>query len=421
MTTERDFDRIARAWLEFGPNEAPDRSIAAVLDAIETIPQTRQPWRWPFWRPTTMTRIPVLAAIAGLILVIVGMLALGSGRPAVSPTPSSAPSTSPAAVAPSADSQPLPGALVGGWVSKNKNFDAAPPNVISFGLKESPDLPVADFAFENTERAESLRSHVRELAPGTIELTTEATDSGCAKDAVGRYTWSVSTDGQWLALAPDGPDACAPRGNIIAGSWQRSLGHDSNGGPGIAAAFRPYVEFTLPREPWTAWWGTRENVAIDSKAGSKTFKIWKDLDGFADPCDITKGRSNLPPGMDAFIQYISTDPRFKVTATQDLTIDGHRAVALTFRIGDDLKAPCWTFDGNKDDRTGVLTWVQRSWPAEGFWNGTIASDGLLVVTEVDGTSIVFEAADSPASGPVVLQDVLDTVRFTNTLPTPPAS
>jgi hypothetical protein len=31
MTSERDFDRLARAWLEQGPDEAPDRVIAAVL------------------------------------------------------------------------------------------------------------------------------------------------------------------------------------------------------------------------------------------------------------------------------------------------------------------------------------------------------------------------------------------------------
>ena len=58
MSTERDFDRIARAWLDVGPNEAPDRAIATILDAVGTTAQNRRPWRWPFWRPTTMTRFP---------------------------------------------------------------------------------------------------------------------------------------------------------------------------------------------------------------------------------------------------------------------------------------------------------------------------------------------------------------------------
>ena len=42
MTTERDFDRLARAWLELAPDEAPDRVIAAVLQAAETTPQMRR-------------------------------------------------------------------------------------------------------------------------------------------------------------------------------------------------------------------------------------------------------------------------------------------------------------------------------------------------------------------------------------------
>ena len=50
MTDERDFDRLARAWLELGPDEAPDRVIAAVLQAVEATPQVRRPLRWPSWR-----------------------------------------------------------------------------------------------------------------------------------------------------------------------------------------------------------------------------------------------------------------------------------------------------------------------------------------------------------------------------------
>jgi len=78
MTSERDFDRIARAWLDLGPDAAPDRAIDSVLQAIETTPQVRRPIRWPFWRPTIMTRLPVLAALAGGgVVVAVGLFAVG--------------------------------------------------------------------------------------------------------------------------------------------------------------------------------------------------------------------------------------------------------------------------------------------------------------------------------------------------------
>ena len=50
MTGERDFDRLAQAWLELGPDEAPDRVVAAVLQAAQTTPQARRPIRWPLLR-----------------------------------------------------------------------------------------------------------------------------------------------------------------------------------------------------------------------------------------------------------------------------------------------------------------------------------------------------------------------------------
>ena len=61
MTTDRDFDRLARAWLETGPDEAPDRVIAAVLQAAETTPQVRRGLRRPFRRSVTMTRLSMAA------------------------------------------------------------------------------------------------------------------------------------------------------------------------------------------------------------------------------------------------------------------------------------------------------------------------------------------------------------------------
>ena len=50
MTANDDFDRIARAWLDLMPDEAPDRAVHAVLQAVETTPQVRRPWRWLPWR-----------------------------------------------------------------------------------------------------------------------------------------------------------------------------------------------------------------------------------------------------------------------------------------------------------------------------------------------------------------------------------
>lgn len=72
MTHERDFDRLARAWLELGPDEAPDRVVAAVLHAAEVTPQVRRPLRWPIWRSFKMNRVSQAAGAAAVLVVVIG-------------------------------------------------------------------------------------------------------------------------------------------------------------------------------------------------------------------------------------------------------------------------------------------------------------------------------------------------------------
>ncbi len=106
MTSERDFDRLARAWLELGPDEAPDRVVAAVLQAAETTPQVRRPIRWPTWRSFHMNRMSLAAgAVAILVVVMGGGILLNQRNQAVTGGPSPTPgvtSSQPAVVAPSA-------------------------------------------------------------------------------------------------------------------------------------------------------------------------------------------------------------------------------------------------------------------------------------------------------------------------------
>jgi hypothetical protein len=100
MTTDRDFDRIAEAWLADGPEELSVRVLDAVVDEIHTTRQRhalRLPWRFP-----TMT-MPVRAAaiVAVGALVVAGVAVLG-GAGRGGPSPSQAPAASaPAAVVPS--------------------------------------------------------------------------------------------------------------------------------------------------------------------------------------------------------------------------------------------------------------------------------------------------------------------------------
>jgi hypothetical protein len=102
MTSERDFDRLARAWLELGPDQAPDPAVAAILRAVDATPQVRRPFALPIRRPLAG------AAVAALAIVVVGGAILLSqrnqpqtGSPATLPT---------AAPSPSPEISPLPSA-----------------------------------------------------------------------------------------------------------------------------------------------------------------------------------------------------------------------------------------------------------------------------------------------------------------------
>ena len=164
--------------------------------------------------------------------------------------------------------------------------------------------------------------------------------------------------------------------------------------------------------------GQTDTILIE--APSLSFKLWKDLDGFVDPCDIEAGRMDLEPGMDAFLAYLNGDPRFTVTSQEEFEIDGHRAVEVQYKIGELVTPPCWDFDGNEADKTGVLTWIPRA-ASGGFWNGRINDQGMVVVTEFDGAALIFEPVKPSGSTWVIDRDVLETVRFLDALPTPPAS
>ncbi len=105
MTTDRDLDRIVRAWLADGPEELSDRVIDAAVDQVHLTRQRRTfgvPWRLPTM--TTPARIATAAVIG--VLVFGGTL-LFFGRPgqpavggaAATPSASVAPTTAPSAAA----------------------------------------------------------------------------------------------------------------------------------------------------------------------------------------------------------------------------------------------------------------------------------------------------------------------------------
>ena len=101
---ENEFDRTARAWLDDGPTRMSDRALLSALEEIHTTRQRRS-W-WPARRATPVN-IFVRAAIAAVLVVGVGLVAINvlpgqpdgsnvGGQPSASPSTSASPPLSPA-------------------------------------------------------------------------------------------------------------------------------------------------------------------------------------------------------------------------------------------------------------------------------------------------------------------------------------
>lgn len=161
MSDGHRFEREARAWLELGPTDAPDRVVEAALLEIEQTSQERV--LWIPWRLPTMTPRLGLAATALVAVVAVGLIYLNLpnradvGAPSPTPTlsaPTSTPGSTPGTSSP--DYSTLPGWIV---------FE-------HFGL--APDGSTA--AFDNDLRQIWLvhadGTDLHELAPGSPPAKT---------------------------------------------------------------------------------------------------------------------------------------------------------------------------------------------------------------------------------------------------------
>jgi Tol biopolymer transport system component len=112
MSDEHRFERDARAWLELGPTDAPDRVVEAALLEIDQTSQERDlgvPWRFPPMTPRLGLVATALIGAVALGLIYLNLPGRGSvGAP--SPTP-----TRPAATATPATTV-LDYSTIRGWI-----------------------------------------------------------------------------------------------------------------------------------------------------------------------------------------------------------------------------------------------------------------------------------------------------------------
>lgn len=403
MNAKRDPDRMIQAWLDLMPDEAPDRAIAAVHQAVEKTPQVRRPLVPALWRFSPMNRLVYAAGAAAIIAVVVGGVLLfrpnsNVAAPATpSPAPSAAQSLAPALAPESlrstwlADAAPAPSGDVLSFARLVFSAAGNRVTILESGVETFPSSPVVGPDDE-------------------LDLVSTGPAGGCQIGDVGRYRFVFGSDG--TVPASDGTllgltlveDPCAARATKLARTWVHAIDANSAGGRGLSAAFNPMFLITLPAASYAASVGPDALTATSANPDRTLFAVHNPV-GWTDPCS-TDGGSKRPiePTIAAFTAYLGGLPGFTVRSA-DLTIDGRPAVVLTVPSVETADCPShrvneWT-SSDPADKGG---WLLRQGETDVLY--LVAVDGNLVLLQWLGAGVTTAEE----------QALFATVHFTDTLP-----
>ena len=370
--------------------------------------------RWTRARAALVTVATVVVAV-GLTSFLLLRPSANVGEPSPSPTPS--PTSSPTQAI-----TPPPVEVVAG---QSATWLADQPANLSFGMPSGParmgltissvDLTVAIDVTSGPSGL--LRSSFEGFGTGEIRFATIdpplATEqvaldgrplAGCVAGDVGDYHSTTSADGMILTLNVVRED-CAARGAVLARSWSRSLAVPGGGGTGIIDAFDPVFSVELPTGSYVVD-RSIDAVTVHQDFPELQFLSFKEPQGFLDPCDRSRGRYVIAPGADAVVAYFRQLAGFTFDSTEELTVDGLRAVKLVVHGNDDASCP----DGR------LWEWQPKAETSDRAWFVQPGvSDSLYIVEHPKGT-LMFEVL--PAPNPLEEQ-VISTIHFLDALPTSP--
>jgi hypothetical protein len=410
MTANRDADRIVRAWLDLMPEEAPDRTIAAVIEALDVTPQVRRPLGGR-WRPTLMNRLLVAAVAAALVVAVGGVVLLKpSGQSGVGGSPSANPTSPAGSASASASGSALadvPSVLRQDWQA-DVAVDALPalgPHDARIQLSFAYDtreawIQTGIFTNQNIV----LGGTAYGTGPSTVRLVSSDSVGGCRSGDEGVYSWAISGNGLYLALTAQS-EACASRMATLQRTWVHSLAARNLGGPGVLSYFQPSIQMTLPAANWGA--GGETGAASVTSDTNSTFIAVKNPAGFTQPC-VATGRHHVaePATIAGFTAYLKSLPGFTVTSTS-ATIGGMPATHLT--IPTSSKTVCddgRLYEFAPNDLTSSGGWFITPGDPDTIWLVQVGKDLYLLQWLKDGAT----AADE--------QNILSTISFIDKLPTP---
>jgi len=309
MTAQTDLDGKLRAWLDLMPDEAPDRAIAAVLQAIDTTPQPRRARRWPTWRSTPMNRSLAALGAAAVIVVAGTLLVLRPGsQPSVGSTGSPPPSAqaSPSASSPAASPSAIAGTpvsadLAGRWMGGSNSF-------VGSGQGSSMVIGTDELDIEhaNLNGQPVLRASASSLGAGQLRLDTVG-GPGCSAGDVGVYAWTRSASGRILTIRTVS-DACAARGAAVAGTWwQMSCRNPQTDCVGDLDAGTYASQYITPRLD-VSWYPEFAGLTYTVPDGWANSQDWPNTFTLTPSSSYVKENASGPPDGVRHEIYLFTEP-----------------------------------------------------------------------------------------------------------------
>jgi len=392
MSTERDFDQIARAWLDLMPDEAPDRTISAVLEAVETTPQAIRPASIPR-RIHTMNRF-VSAGIAAAVLIAAGAFLVVS-RPGTdvgaSPSPSASASGTAAGVG------PLPDALRATWIGFAGENATLQTGAGPVSLRVDPIGSSVEAA--NFGPGHGYASTATQLGADQIQLVLARAGGDCAAGARGVYRWSLAPDRSLLTLTLVSDD-CANRGIVFGRQWGRSLLDAGSAGAGFIDSMDPPIRVTLPDNDYQA--RTLDDFFEIAAQNGLSLMVFKNPQPFVDPCSTDEKRVAYQPGAAAFIDAFRANEAFDVSPSTSLTINGNHAVHVDIGgRGNYARCPGQPLDEYTPKACGCHFVVGQG-DTDSMYLIEVGSDTFLVIVspfESSNEQAVIESIRIPAQIP----------------------
>jgi hypothetical protein len=381
MTTNRDFDRTVRAWLDLMSDEAPDRIVSAVLQAAETTPQVRSRAGRAFWRFPPMNRVSLAFAAAATLVVVIAGAAIFFKPPANVGVPAS-PSPSASSSSTEAVTGPVPSELQARWMGGHSDL-------VQAGAGSSVNLDRASLTVSQSNSMTTVKLSAAAAAVGPAQLRLEATNvlGGCRLGDVGVYSWTLSQTGRVLTLAADRDD-CAARQGAVEGSWWLMGCRDSGTGclgdldagtyksqyirPLLApgARWQPKfggVTYTVPDgwANWTDWPGelgltTSTDFAATTPGNLEPSALIVVLtnvaaESQATPCSgVTETGVATTPG--AVASWLQSVDGLDASTSTPITIDGHPGVYLDLTMDPSRAPQC-----GSEQATEYLTSDKEPW------------------------------------------------------------